>query len=201
MRMRSFACTLLLSAFLATGLAVAQERSPATGAEATEPPPPTREERIDTLIETLQTAENDRQVRQAEQSLLRLWMESDSDTIDLLMRWAADAVQSKRYSRALDFLDRVVIMQPDFAEGWNKRATVHFLMEEYGRSLDDIAHVLALEPRHFGALSGLGMILQSMEETERAKIAFEQALAVNPHLDDVREALETLKQVDEGKAL
>ena len=197
--MRKLVCSFLLSACLAAGSATAQESLPPANPEPAEPP--TREERIDTLIETLQTAETDRQVQQAEQALLRLWLESDSDTIDLLMSWAADAVQQKRYPRALDFLDRVVIMQPDFAEGWNKRATVHFLMEDFGRSLDDIAHVLALEPRHFGALSGLGMILQSMEETERAKIAFEQALAVNPHLDDVREALEALRALDEGQAL
>src|SRR5690606_14876756 len=120
----------------------------------------------------------------------RLWMESGSDTVDLLMRWAMMAMEEKDYPLALDFLDRVVVMDPAYVEGWNKRATVLFLTEEYDNSIADIGRVLELEPRHFGALSGLGMVLRSMGQEERAAETFRQVLALDPYIDNVREALE-----------
>lgn len=161
----------------------------------------TKAERIDKLFETLTTSKDERAAKEAERSILRLWLESDSDTVDLLMNWALGATQEQRYPRALDFLDRVIVMKPDYAEGWNKRATVHFLMEDYSRSLADIGQVLALEPRHFGALSGFGMIMRALGEDEQAMIAYREALAVDPYLDNVQEALDELEAKEVGESL
>ena len=76
----------------------------------------------------------------------------------------------------------MVVIAPDFAEGWNKRATVHYLMGNYDKSLSDVAKTLALEPRHFGALSGRGLIYIELEDEKRALEAFEEALAIHPNL-------------------
>lgn len=163
--------------------------------------PPTKAERIDLLFETLMTSNDRQSAEEAERAILRLWLESGSDTVDLLMDWALDSMREKRYPRALDFLDRVVLMQPDYIEGWNKRATVHFMMEEYGRSIADIGRVLELEPRHFGALSGFGMIMRALGDDERAIVAYRQALEVDPYLDNVRDALEELETKSVGEEL
>jgi len=162
---------------------------------------PTRAERIDALFETLRTTKDESEAKQAERTILSLWLESDSDTVDLLMDWALSAMQEKSYPRALDFLDRVIVMRPDYVEGWNKRATVYYLMEDYGQSIADIGRVLELEPRHFGALSGFGMVLQAIGDDERAIAAFRSALAVDPHLDTVRDALDELEAKNFGQAL
>ncbi|MCP4379922.1 MAG: hypothetical protein GY798_00590 [Hyphomicrobiales bacterium] len=162
---------------------------------------PTKAEKLDALFETLGDADDPDSAREAERAILNLWMESGSDTVDLLMTWSLAAMQADFHARALDFLDRVVLMQPDYAEGWNKRATVYFLMEDYGRSIADIGQVLEIEPRHFGALSGLGMILRALGEEERAITAFRSALAVNPHLEDVRDALDELETAKVGQSL
>ena len=117
------------------------------------------------------------------------------------MNWALAAMQAKKYPRALDFLDRVVLMEPDYVEGWNKRATVYFLMDDYNHSIADIGHVLALEPRHFGALSGLGMIMRELGDDNRAMAAYRAALAVDPLLDNVRDALDELETKAKGQDL
>jgi tetratricopeptide (TPR) repeat protein len=156
-----------------------------------------REERIDALFDRLRSPEKSA-AKSAERAILGLWMESGSDTVDLLMRWALKATQEKDYALALDFLDRVVVMRPEFVEGWNKRATVIFLTEEYGKSIADIGRVLEIEPRHFGAIGGLGMIMKALGEDERALSAFSEALSLDPLLDNIREAVEELEQKVSG---
>jgi tetratricopeptide (TPR) repeat protein len=95
---------------------------------------------------------------------------------------------------ALRIFDSITNRAPDFAEGWNKRATVLFYMSAYERSKVDIARTLDLEPRHFGALSGLGMIHVRLGDLEAAASAMEQALEMNPHLDGMREQIEALRK-------
>lgn len=136
-----------------------------------------------------------------EQEILRRFNESGSPTADLLMSWAVTAIEEKNYPLALDVLDQLIAIKPDFAEAWNKRATVHFLNEDYGASLSDIRATLALEPRHFGALTGLGTILQAMDRKTEAIRVFERTLEIDPQLDKVREALEELKKETEGPSI
>ena len=92
-------------------------------------------------------------------------------------------MEQENYPLALDVLDQVVLVKPDFAEGWNKRATVYYLLDDYAASLTDIRRTLALEPRHFGALAGLGMILEHTGHEERAIEVFRRALEINPQMD------------------
>lgn len=158
-----------------------------------------RAERLDSLFETLRSETDPSAAGEIENAILALWLESGSDTVDLLMDWTLKAMEDKQYPRALDFLDRIILLQPDYAEGWNKRATVYFLMDDYGKSIADIGKVLELEPRHFGALSGLGIMMQSLGDEERAKAAFRAALDVDPHLENVREELDKLETDTRGR--
>ena len=128
-----------------------------------------------------------------EAEILKRLHSSGSATTDLLLSWAVEAMNKERYTNALDILDQVILLDPDFVEGWNKRATVHFLMKAYGKSIADIQHTLALEPRHFGALSGFGMILRDIGEDHLAVDAFREALAVHPQLKNARDALVALE--------
>jgi tetratricopeptide (TPR) repeat protein len=133
-----------------------------------------------------------------EQEILRRFSRSGSATADLLMSWAVDAMEEKNYPLALDVLDQIILLKPDFAEAWNKRATVYYLIDDYGESLSDIRQTLALEPRHFGALSGFGMILQAMDRNEEAVRVLRRALEINPRLEKVRESLERLEKETAG---
>jgi tetratricopeptide (TPR) repeat protein len=117
------------------------------------------------------------------------------------MSWAEEAINDTDYSLALDLLDQIIVIKPDFAEAWNKRATVYFMIDDYGSSLSDIRQTLAIEPRHFGALSGLGMILSSMDRKEEAIRAFKRALEINPQLTKVKESLERLEKETAGESI
>src|SRR5450830_1302793 len=101
--------------------------------------------------------------------------------------------------RALKLLDAVVKLRPDYVEGWNRRATLYYLKNDYAHSLEDIEQVLIREPRHFGALAGLGMIMQDLGDEKRALDAFRKALAINPHLEKVPELIKTLSEKVEGR--
>jgi tetratricopeptide (TPR) repeat protein len=129
-----------------------------------------------------------------EREILRRFNQSGSATADLLLNWAAESMEEKNYSEALDLLDQIVVLKPDFAEAWNRRATVYYLLDDYGASLGDIRTTLELEPRHFGALAGFGIILQTLDRKEEAKEVFRRALDINPQLDKVKEALERLEK-------
>src|SRR5690606_1623654 len=138
--------------------AAAQERGRlASTAEAASTPA----ERLDRLFGELKRERNEKAADRIVASIWREWLNSGSATIDLMTKWSNDAVAAKRYAAALDFLDQVIALQPDYAEGWNRRATVHFLMGDYARSMADIRRTLQLEPRHFGALSGMAQILEA----------------------------------------
>lgn len=190
----------LVAVAVGAGAAWSEETGPSVG----EGDPPvvaevSKTERIDTLFASLRSETDPDAADEIENAILELWLESGSDTVDLLMQWTLKAMEDKQYPRALDFLDRIILLAPGYVEGWNKRATVYFLMDDYGKSIADIGKVLELEPRHFGALSGLGMIMRSLGDDEGAKRAFREALAVDPHLDNVREELESLEAETAGE--
>jgi tetratricopeptide (TPR) repeat protein len=156
---------------------------------------------LDDLFDKLPDHAGSRSGRMVEAEILRRLERSGSATADLLMSWANQAIAEKTYPLALDILDQVVLLRPDFAEAWNKRATVHFFLDDYGSSLSDIRQALAVEPRHFGALSGLGLMLESLDREEEAIQIFKRALAINPQLDKVREALDRLEKETAGQAI
>ena len=109
------------------------------------------------------------------------------------------AVEAKDLDLAIQLLDALVEIRPEYVEAWNRRATVYFMKKEYGRSLEDIRQVLAREPRHFGALSGLGMIMQEFGEEKRALDVFRRALNVHPHLERVPDLVKGLTEKVEGR--
>lgn len=127
----------------------------------------------------------------------RIWQElnkSGSDTINLLMNRATQAFREDRHSVALDLLDQVVVLAPDFSEGWNRRATVHFAMKEYGRSLSDIEQTLAIQPRHFGALSGLAKILEIFDRDRDSLAAWYKVLEIYPANEEAQRAVIKLEE-------
>lgn len=179
-----------------------------TAPAATGPAPPAtpeeaaarREDRLDLLFARLGQADSDDWKRlQAE--IRRLWSDSGSPSMDLLIGRAEQALEAGEPEVALRFLDDLVRLAPDFAEGWNRRATVYFMLGEYGRSVSDIERTLALEPRHFGALSGLAVILERLGDKEGAYQAYSEALAVHPNLPGAAEAVERLAPEVEGREL
>ena len=129
----------------------------------------------------------------AELALWEVWSRSGNEDIDHLLRAGVSEMQHGLFDAAIDTFSDVIRRRPEFAEGWNKRATAYYLVGEYRKSAADCDEVLARNPSHFGALSGYGMIWLRLDEPARALERFEQALAVNPNLDSVRETVETLR--------
>jgi tetratricopeptide (TPR) repeat protein len=156
--------------------------------------------RLDGLFERLQTTSNPAEARGLEQRIWRLWLEADDAGLNRLMQQGIVAMNDRRYAAALDAFDRMVERAPAFAEGWNKRATVHFLMGNWQASVRDIQQTLALEPRHFGALFGLGMIYDVLEQPEAALRSFEATLALNPHSESTRQRIEQLREQLRGRS-
>jgi tetratricopeptide (TPR) repeat protein len=156
---------------------------------------------LDTLFEALKIAPDEASAKAIEDRIWALWMVSGSDTCNLLMGRAKAAADGKDYGLAVKLLDAVIELRPDYAEGWNRRATVYYLQKDYSHSLADIREVLAREPRHFGALSGLGAILQEIGDDKHALEAYRRALAIDPHLEHVGEVVKTLTEKVEGRAI
>jgi tetratricopeptide (TPR) repeat protein len=149
---------------------------------------------LDDLFHRLRTAQNPQEAQMIEVAIRHVWANSGSPSVNAMIVQAAEAAHAGRYDEALSTLDRVVQIAPNFAEGWNLRATVHYLEDDYGEAIVDIERVLAIEPRHFGALAGLGRIMLEMEDKKAALWAFDHALSINPYLDDVREEAAGLRE-------
>jgi tetratricopeptide (TPR) repeat protein len=172
----------------------AHEGSPeAIPAVARLKPAEIRADQLDKLFARLIKSTDDAEAQRVEQSIWSLWMSSDSPTADALLAQAMKASAADETATALSILDNVIEVHPDYAEAWNKRATVYFLIGRYSDSLRDIDKVLELEPRHFGALSGRGMIKRQQGDLPAARAAFEEALSFNPHMEGVKRALEEIE--------
>jgi tetratricopeptide (TPR) repeat protein len=154
---------------------------------------------LDFLFGALKAAPDETSAKHVEARIWAIWLQTPSDTVALLMARAKLAMDAQNSDVALKLLDSVVKLRPDYVEGWNRRATLYYLRNDYARSLQDIEQVLAREPRHFGALAGLGMIMQDLGDEKRALDAFRKALAVNPHLEKVPELVKTLTEKVEGR--
>jgi tetratricopeptide (TPR) repeat protein len=140
--------------------------------------------RLEELFERLQSTTNSVEARELQARIWHVWIASGSDTVDLLMNRGSQAMAAGQYDAALEVFTSIVELDPDFAEGWNKRATLYYLMGEYTASVADIQRTLELEPRHFGALK-----------------AFRKVLEVNPHAPGAREAVIHLKKKLKGEGI
>ncbi|WP_441300087.1 tetratricopeptide repeat protein [Bradyrhizobium sp.] len=161
--------------------------------------PADRSRGLDFLFGALKAAPDDASARAVEARIWALWLQTPSDTAALLMTRAKAAMDTRQMDVAIKLLDATIKLRPDYVEAWNRRATVFYLKNDYGRSLSDIQQVLAREPRHFGALAGLGMIMQELGDDKHALEAFRKALAVNPHLEKVPDLVKTLTEKVEGR--
>jgi tetratricopeptide (TPR) repeat protein len=132
----------------------------------------------------------------AEESLWAVWSRSGDPRIDDLFNRGVSAMSGERFDDAIATFTRVIELKPDFAEGWNKRATVYFLAGEYRRSLADCDEVVKRNPQHFGALSGYGQIYLRLDQPDKALEYFRRALAVNPNLDGVQTMIDQLEAIE-----
>lgn len=206
-----------LSILLASALAAAVAH--AAPARAQETPPPTQQKKLpeppeklprvgadrtrglDFLFGALKAAPDQASAKHVEGRIWALWTQTSSDTTMLLMTRAKTAIEKKQTDVALQLLDKVVRIKPDYVEGWNRRATLYYLQNEYAKSLADIREVLMREPRHFGALAGLGMIMQEVGDDRRALDAFRKALEINPHLEKLPDMVKSLTEKVEGRPI
>ena len=137
-------------------------------------------QRLDTLFDALKRETNPDAARAIAEQIRREWRESGSASINLLIQWADTAASEERNAAALDFLDEAIRLKPDHAEGWNRRATLHFKMGNYRKSMSDINQVLRIEPRHFGALAGMAGIMTQTGRDGLALRAWEKFLDLYP---------------------
>jgi tetratricopeptide (TPR) repeat protein len=144
------------------------------------------------LVRALRDA--DTQVRRlAERALWAVWSRSGDATIDHILEIGVAQMREGQIEASVETFSDIIRRRPDFAEGWNKRATAYYLLGDWRRSAADCDEVLKRNPQHFGALSGYGMIWLQLDQPTRALARFEEALAVNPNLDSVHETIDALR--------
>jgi len=200
---------ILLAAFVvsAPSLALAQDDPHATRPKPKLPEAPAKLPKVgadktrglDFLFGALKAAPDEDSARHVEARIWAIWLQTRSDTVALLMSRSKAAMDAHQTDVAMKLLDAVIKLHPEYVEAWNRRATLYYLQNDYAHSLADIQQVLIREPRHFGALAGLGMIMQDIGDEKRALDAFRKALDVNPHLEKVPELVKTLSEKVEGR--
>jgi len=131
----------------------------------------------------------------AEAALWEIWGRSGDEATDQLLRVGIAQMNERDIAGAVDTFSQVITRRPEFAEGWNKRATVYYMLGQYEKSLADCDEVMKRNPYHFGALSGYGLIHLKLRHPEQALTWFEKALAVNPNLDGIRDTADTLREL------
>ena len=131
----------------------------------------------------------------AERAVWQVWSRADDPEVDALFQRGVEQMNQGAAEGAIDTFSAIIRKKPDFAEGWNKRATIYFLVGEYEKSLSDCAEVVKRNPDHFGVLSGYGQIYVQLDQPERALDYFQRALKVNPNLHQVEAAVEQLKRL------
>lgn len=154
---------------------------------------------LDRLFERLAAAKSPEEAKGIANLIQRRWARSGSDTADLLMSRAQEAMKAREWPLAIELLDRVITLQPGWAEGWNQRANALLLQGDPIRSMLDIGEALKREPRHFGAMMGLGTILRQQGDDKRAMVAYRRALEIYPLLEPVKDAVESLKIEVDGR--
>lgn len=175
--------------------------SPGNPLWAAEPAPQTEtaklttpKQRLDSLFADLKKERDEARARQVADRIRLEWQDSGSATVNLLMQWADKAIGDDKKPVALDILDQVIALAPNYVEGWNRRATLHYQMGNYRKSMSDINRVLAIEPRHFGALAGMATMLSAAGKDELAMRAWQQFLDIYPSDRKAQEQLGELAE-------
>jgi tetratricopeptide (TPR) repeat protein len=154
---------------------------------------------LDRLFEALKVAPDDESAKFVENRIWAIWLSSPSDTANLLMGRAKTASDGKDFELAIKLLNAVIELRPDFVEAWNRRATIYFNKKDFGSAMADIQEVLVREPRHFGALSGLGIILQELGDDKRALEVLRRAQAIHPRLERIPDLIKKLADKIDGR--
>ncbi|HEY4192351.1 MAG TPA: hypothetical protein VGM46_06865 [Mesorhizobium sp.] len=160
-----------------------------------------RKARLDRLFVDLKHERNDKAAERIAGNIWQEWSDSGSASINLMMQWSQKAIEAQKFDVALDFLDQVTTLDPTYAEGWNRRATVHFMMKSYGKSMADIGQALELEPRHFGALSGMAQIMADTGHKQSALAAWQRVLALYPMMRSAQNEVSTLSEELAGEGI
>ena len=155
---------------------------------------------LDNLFVALKRVADSESADQVEEEIWRIWTVAGERDLDRLMVRGIFSMSREKYNDAMDAFDEIINRAPGFAKGWNKRAMVRCLRGDYVSAVDDIEQALALEPRHFGALSGLGMVSLALGEEERALEAFETALDLHPHISGADTHIKELRERVKGRA-
>ena len=158
-----------------------------------------RTHNLDFLFGALKLAPDDTTAKAIEERIWAVWVVSRSDTANLLMTRVKTAVETHEIDLAIELLSAIVKIKPDYIEAWNRRATLYYTKKDYGHALADIREVLKREPRHFGALSGLGLILQDIGDDKQALEVYRRALAVYPRLQRIPDLVKSLQEKVEGR--
>lgn len=156
------------------------------------------ESRLDELFERLRTPEL-AEWEVVQNDIISEWSRSGSDAMDLLLKRGRDALEEGDFDAAIEHFTALTDHAPEFAEGYNMRATAFFMAEMFGPSLADIETTLRLNPRHFGALAGLGTIFMELGQEKKALKAYRMSLEWNPHQDELRELVDRLGSQFDGK--
>jgi tetratricopeptide (TPR) repeat protein len=160
-----------------------------------------RGQMLDVLFKRLAAAGDPEEAQAVMAAIEKIWAKSDSDTADLLMQRASAAMSARQFPLALELFDKIILLRPTWAEAWNKRATVRFLGDDMDGAMEDIEQVLKLEPRHFGALTGMGFIMQKEGLDKGALAAFRKALELNPQQPEIKSKVEKLTVDVEGRGI
>jgi tetratricopeptide (TPR) repeat protein len=158
-----------------------------------------RTRNLDFLFGALKAAPDDEIAKAIEERIWAVWFASRSDTANLLMTRVRTALEHKETELALKLLDAIITIKPDYIEAWNRRATIYYMQKDYGKALADIRQVLRREPRHFGALSGLGLILQDIGDDKQALEAYRRVLKLYPRMQRVPDIVKRLQEKVEGR--
>lgn len=196
--MRSvFLCLAVTALFAATPAALAQSAAQS----GSKPIAAGQDKSLDELFADLKRENKEHAAKRIADRIWAEWRDSGSASINVMMLWADEASKAEKWGVALDFLDRVTVLDPDFAEGWNRRATVHFMMKNYRKSMADIDRTLRLEPRHFGALAGMAQILKDTGQKQLALNAYERVLQVYPMMRSAQAEVVTLSDELAGEGI
>jgi tetratricopeptide (TPR) repeat protein len=162
--------------------------------EITLRPPARTDERLDALFERLADAGDVTEARGVVRLINRQWLRSGSDTADLLMTRAREAAREHDHALAIELFDRIIAMEPDWAEAWNRRAVAFHRLGDPLSAMADIHRAVTLEPRHFGAWAGLGHILRESGDEAAALASYEHALSIHPHIPRLEPIVEKLRR-------
>ena len=152
------------------------------------------DDRLETLFITLSSSSDKQVIRSTENQIWDIWFAHPNSDVERLMQIGVQRMNANRQSEAMIIFSQLVENFPDYAEAWNRRATLHYILGNYQESIGDIERVLSLEPRHFGALSGLGLVYLQLDQLRKAKEAFEDLMKVHPNSPNARENLRRVNE-------